>query len=98
MKVDIPGLIEQGDFDALTEFAGSVDPGSTIVEFGCYLGRSTSAILKGANRIKDTKIFVFDGFKISENDPFAKTMVTVNKLGLTELIYRDKRFLQGESI
>ena len=27
MKVDIPGLIEQGEFDALTEFAGSVDPG-----------------------------------------------------------------------
>ena len=46
MKVDIPGLIEQGEFDALTEFAGSVDPGSTIVEFGCYLGRSTSAILR----------------------------------------------------
>ena len=56
MKVDIPGLIEQGEFDALTEYAGLVDPGSKIVEFGCYLGRSTSAILKGANSIKDAKI------------------------------------------
>jgi len=100
MKVDIPGLIEQGEFDILTEYAGSVDPGSAIVEFGCYLGRSTSAILKGANPIKDTKIFVFDAFSIRGNDPFAQTMVGhVNKLGLTELIYRDKNgFLHWEKV
>ena len=100
MKADIPGLIEQGEFDALTEYAGSVDPGSTIVEFGCYLGRSTSAILKGANLIEDTKIFVFDAFSIRGNDPFAQTMVDhVRKLGLTELIYRDKKgFLHWEKV
>ena len=26
MKADIPGLIEQGEFDALAEYAGSLDP------------------------------------------------------------------------
>ena len=92
MGTDIPGLIEPVEFEALEKVSGAVVPGSSIIEFGCYLGKSTSAILKGANLVEDTKIFVFDGFKIKETDPFARTMLGhVNSLGLTELVYRDKK-------
>ena len=100
MGTDIPGLIEPVEFEALEKVSGAVVPGSSIIEFGCYLGKSTSAILKGANLVEDTKIFVFDGFKIKETDPFARTMLGhVNSLGLTELVYRDKKgFLHWERV
>jgi hypothetical protein len=100
MGTDIPGLIEPAEFEALEKVSGLVVPGSSIIEFGCYLGKSTSAILKGANLIEGTKLFVFDGFKIKETDPFALTMLGhVHSLGLTELVYRDKKgFFHWEKV
>ena len=87
---NIPGLIEKIEFDSLLNVAKMVRSNSDVVEFGCYLGRSTSAILLGLEAKDGVSMHVYDGFEIPEKDPFAKTLVShAFSVKLQDLIYRD---------
>ena len=46
----IPGMIEPIEQQALTQLAGEAAAGGqgTIVEFGCFFGRSTACLVNGA--------------------------------------------------
>ncbi|MDA9689862.1 hypothetical protein N9V13_05575 [Betaproteobacteria bacterium] len=98
---EIPGLIELVESEGLVKAGKLVPEGTSIVEFGCYLGRSTQAILDGVNGgNKGIKFFVFDRFCIPSSDTFSQTLVRhVKGMNLIDKIYVDKeKMLHWEKV
>lgn len=59
---DISGWMSEADLDFLYETSASVPENGTIVELGCWLGRSTCAIIQGA-KAKTRDISVVDTWR-----------------------------------
>lgn len=73
-KTDIPGWMRPEDLAVLYKLAGQVPENGSIIEFGCFLGRSTDALHKGKKQ--SVSLTVVDSFEINniypiDNDMFA---------------------------
>ena len=62
----IQGYLVPGQEKVLYRLASSLKPSSTIVEIGCYLGKSTACLAYGAPR--NSKIYTIDTFEGNKKD------------------------------
>jgi hypothetical protein len=94
----IPGMIEPCEQTMLTELASSefVANNGSIVEFGCFFGRSTGCLVNGAQGWWDSKkgpaVYAFDSFSCADGDGFAPHVWGfANRAGVGHLVRRDDR-------
>jgi hypothetical protein len=87
----IPGMIDPGEQALLTQLAAadSVRDGGAIVEFGCFFGRSTAALLNGAQswwtpQRGGPAVFAFDSFGCREDGAFAPLVFSFARNGGVE--------------
>jgi len=64
-NTDIPGWMSIQDLNVLQTLAGYVPENGSILEIGCFLGRSTSALFAGKH--DSVKLEVVDTFEYNEN-------------------------------
>ena len=91
----LPGMIEKSEIVQLQDYASKVKQEDAIVEFGCFMGKSTLALTL-ENKKRSIKTLVLDGFKAPINTQFSKELIRacsyysleprIIKQGATELL------------
>ena len=66
----LPGMIETSEIFHLQEYASKVKQLDAIVEYGCFMGKSTLALTL-VNKERSVKSLVLDGFKAPMNTQFS---------------------------
>jgi hypothetical protein len=90
----IPGMIEPGEQQMLTQLADEAAPKGGIVEFGCFFGRSTACLLNGAAAHwagpgAAPLVHAYDSFGCADGDGFARQVRGFAKrYGLESLVAR----------
>jgi hypothetical protein len=90
----IPGMIEPGEQQMLTDLAGQVAGAGVIVEFGCFFGRSTACLVNGAARWwtpdgGGPAVLAFDSFACADDAGFAPLLwMFAAKAGVEPLVRR----------
>ena len=89
---NIPGLIEPIEVAGLEKAASLVQSDEQIIEFGCYLGRSTQAILNGVSeKESNIDLFVYDQYCVHTRDKFSQTLLNhVKSVNLLDQLYMDE--------
>lgn len=96
--MSIPGMTEEAERQLLYQIAFDVPPGSNLVEFGAFLGASSSALLQG---IRDSheesnhapkKLTVIDAFECEKESDLANNVIGwINKSKLKETYQKSLR-------
>lgn len=90
----IPGMIEPAEQAMLTKLAEKVAGQGSIVEFGCFFGRSTACLVKGAQTWwtadQGPIVYAYDSFGCLDGNGFAQYVRSFAKqAGSDHLIRRD---------
>lgn len=93
----IPGMIEPGEQQMLTELAAEAAAGGkgAIVEFGCFFGRSTACLVNGAaphwaGSEAGPLVHAYDSFGCADGDGFAPHVLGfARQRGLEHLVVRE---------
>ena len=86
----VPGMIEPIEQALLTRYAKEVDlsNGQIAVEFGAFLGRSTTCLANGMadnpTRATDSTLHVYDSFSCHKSDGFIKHVIAFGRSGGVE--------------
>lgn len=91
---EIPGMIEPVEQSLLFSLAQTIalKPGDSIVEFGCFFGRSTTCLVNGVLARQDLdgeapRLFAYDSFACDQSGTFAQYVAGFAKHhGLSHLL------------
>ena len=70
----LPGMIETTEIKQLYHNASKIQEQSAIIEFGCFMGKSTLALALGSQKNK-IPMLVLDGFRTASSSTFAQQVI-----------------------